>query len=776
MIFLAILLAQAHGSYLANCPSRSSLESAANAIGKIARQNDGELCAKADPDPSVDAQTKLLGLIRDAAVARLDRFKVSGMDVASMRERHARLRALQSLRHSTLVDSPTGLRLSPAVELKGPPGLPRPDPLQKEDVELAQRGYQSDIDLINKRLAGVTGAERRRLITELASPLQKRIRDAGQVGYAQIISIDPSQLFISSAHPTDGELNKGHARFIDDARDTATKLRKMDTTPGGDALGLIFFGPAVIETIKTRPEMCGAYQALLARARQSERFRSFANAGLGLAAGGVCLASGVLSAGTLTAACFALSLGEFGIASFSSAQSYRELEVLYGGLMQGASVADYEDKQRESQRYLMAAGLSGVGAAGALGGIRSGLIAAERESVIETAHLIGKGQVGRDGTPARVGNYTKDHIRQKIAELKRSRHIDREERKELIRSGRVGIRDADGLRSAEDKLAVLDSEDLRHLKPDTIKDLKARLQACVNKSLNCEDTFKAIAEAFDLETKPRLARIEELEQKITSRAEETKDEATFNTLIESLDKLAECKKNPLAPECVEVIADASNHVPELRVALQGPPPPPPPSSTNPLPAQSVTAPPAAPRKVLGLKAAPPKVVNNQALPSAPNPQRPWTSSAMPIEELPKLTFLTEENRFNLKRFLEAVSRDEQTIYRRRTAEKYGSSSERFKDPSYTPVDDLNKTLENLLGRHVQVVQDGTKISLVSRSRNLSVQLDPISRYFTVTGISPITNRQAKYIYFERTPEGTLTPHQNAWVPEQDFLKYSHFGY
>ena len=62
----------------------------------------------------------------------------------------------------------------------------------------------------------------------------------------------------------------------------------------------------------------------------------------------------------------------------------------------------------------------------------------QQVEALQRAHLVGKGQIGKDGTPARIGNYTSAQLRDKIKIL-RDAGFSRAERRKLMKDGVVGI-------------------------------------------------------------------------------------------------------------------------------------------------------------------------------------------------------------------------------------------------------------------------------------------------------------------------------------------------
>lgn len=71
-----------------------------------------------------------------------------------------------------------------------------------------------------------------------------------------------------------------------------------------------------------------------------------------------------------------------------------------------------------------------------------GRINDQQEVAIQRAHLSGSGQIGRDGKPASVGNYTWEQLRDK-AEILRSAGFSPSETRKLMESGIVGLEPAE---------------------------------------------------------------------------------------------------------------------------------------------------------------------------------------------------------------------------------------------------------------------------------------------------------------------------------------------
>ncbi|HEY1078932.1 MAG TPA: hypothetical protein VGE46_02510, partial [Bdellovibrio sp.] len=81
---------------------------------------------------------------------------------------------------------------------------------------------------------------------------------------------------------------------------------------------------------------------------------------------------------------------------------------------------------------------------------------ATRNAAIKKAHEIGRGQVGEDGTAAKIGNYTFAQKRKKARTLQEAR-ILRSERRKLFESGKVGDGDyIDELIKIEDELGEIE--------------------------------------------------------------------------------------------------------------------------------------------------------------------------------------------------------------------------------------------------------------------------------------------------------------------------------
>lgn len=92
----------------------------------------------------------------------------------------------------------------------------------------------------------------------------------------------------------------------------------------------------------------------------------------------------------------------------------------------------------------------------------------EQIKAIDEAHLIGRGEKGLDGTPARIGNYTRRQLFLKTKRLKKA-GIDRTSRRQLVESGRVGDDESlELLMSFEETLGGLRSDLSKTMKQKTI--------------------------------------------------------------------------------------------------------------------------------------------------------------------------------------------------------------------------------------------------------------------------------------------------------------------
>lgn len=69
---------------------------------------------------------------------------------------------------------------------------------------------------------------------------------------------------------------------------------------------------------------------------------------------------------------------------------------------------------------------------------RATLITNEEMEAVQEAHLVGIGEDGADGTPARIDNYTKSQLRRK-AKILKAAGFSQKEREALIRDGFVGL-------------------------------------------------------------------------------------------------------------------------------------------------------------------------------------------------------------------------------------------------------------------------------------------------------------------------------------------------
>ncbi|MBX3016925.1 MAG: hypothetical protein KF767_03470 [Bdellovibrionaceae bacterium] len=312
----------------------------------------------------------------------------------------------------------------------------------------------------------------------------KKLNDGVEANQAQIASRNPLVRYLKSANPTAAEIQKAKDEVLADTKKSVERIEaiKLDNNISSDAESLLLMGGSVQTVLAKNPGLCSGYRTTFENFKKSDRYRSIATAGLAIAGGVTCLGAAYASLGTLGAACFVAT------ASLTAGSAERYMQVasqtsaLQAGLL--GNSAKYEDilaKQREANGLLVETGLSAMGLKFGLGaGIRtadSSVVAAEtgarqlaadvvkaetlaanarrfeaadkgagvlgrqltatQRDAVESAHVVGRGQLGKDGTPAGVGNYTWAQLREKQRILKEAGFSDADIR-QLMEKGVVG--------------------------------------------------------------------------------------------------------------------------------------------------------------------------------------------------------------------------------------------------------------------------------------------------------------------------------------------------
>lgn len=313
----------------------------------------------------------------------------------------------------------------------------------------------------------------------------KKLKDAAEINQAEIASNNPLTRYIQSANPTAADIENAKKALLADTKKAIEKIESIsfEGTLSSDAESLLLMSGSVQGVLQKNPALCGGYRTAFEKFQQNERFRSMVNGGLAVAGTATCIGAAYFSAGILGAACFVST------ASLTAGSAERYWQVAdQAGSLNAASLgkgAKYDDvlaKQREANGLLVETGLSAAGLKFGLGtkGVRaaeSGLATAEvnarrvaddalaapalaaktpkyesttkatgvlgRElsdaqiEAVESAHRVGRGLPGKDGTPAGVGNYTWAQLREKQKLLKSAGFRDDEIRR-LMEKGVVG--------------------------------------------------------------------------------------------------------------------------------------------------------------------------------------------------------------------------------------------------------------------------------------------------------------------------------------------------
>jgi hypothetical protein len=366
----------------------------AEQIAENARYANGEICSLSGDDASPEEQSQLLDDIRKETLARMEKLKFPLTDqmlndgpkqVAQMRSFMALTTAEVNLPSDTAtlqsMTLPTDkvIDLTLPVNLHNPVGLPDPAPFTQAEMSAARQGLKVNLEILraNTRVRSIEETANQvaagnnpevpvaAMIGDMKRAEEEKIQAMGQVGFSEVVSQNPYLLFVTKANPSRADLQAAHAAYVKSINEQQKTLRELSLKPPDKAaLSLIFFGPSVAAVLKKSRNNCWPFNALKAKAERELQVRNLTNLGLGLAAGATCVVAGALSFGALGAACFALSAGELATGVMAASDAGAEANVLYGNILQGGDIEQYQERRSDALAFSVGAGLSALGTLG----------------------------------------------------------------------------------------------------------------------------------------------------------------------------------------------------------------------------------------------------------------------------------------------------------------------------------------------------------------------------------------------------------------------------
>ena len=296
----------------------------------------------------------------------------------------------------------------------------------------------------------------RRELRKSTWKIQKEAKDA----YFEITSEMPLLGYLKTGNPNKKELDEAFTKMEEKLSDL---LKEAKDSEGDEGL-LLSFKPLVEELLREDKNYCLVAEKARIKAEKDESLENWMMLGAGVMAAVPCFITGPI--GTSVCLTAGVALGVVGYKEAQLATKKSLGRALTG--KQFETMAGLNEKEKEE---LLAKLFLPLGAWGTVAGparAASGAIAkavtgsrrafsskslAERKRLgeqslgkslnknqvraLERTHRVGLGQQGKDGTPARIGNYTEAQLREKSKILKQA-GFSRAERQKLIKDGVVG--------------------------------------------------------------------------------------------------------------------------------------------------------------------------------------------------------------------------------------------------------------------------------------------------------------------------------------------------
>lgn len=191
--------------------------------------------------------------------------------------------------------------------------------------------------------------------------------------------------------------------------------------------------------------------------------------------------------------------------------------VVAKGAVKGIAGAKYVAKL--AKQKVLPSSVKAVAALSRNVGIQEGI-------AIEKAHRIGRGEAGADGTPARVGNYTRQQIREKARKLKEA-GVGKSDRRKLMENGVVG--DNNWLETAIKLDGDLENFGTVSWKMKNGPQLQSEIEKLREELLAALDN-PATAESKIAEIKQKLEQLRKANQQVATSSAELKAVTTSENL------------------------------------------------------------------------------------------------------------------------------------------------------------------------------------------------------------------------------------------------------
>ena len=284
--------------------------------------------------------------------------------------------------------------------------------------------------------------------------MQKEAKD----DYFEITSEMPLLGYLKTGNPNKKELSEAFTKMEENLKNL---LKEARDSKGEWAL-LLSFKPLVEELLREDKDYCLVAEKARIKAEKDESLKNWMMLGAGVLAAVPCFITGPVGASICLTAGVAL-----GVTGYKETQSVTKKSL--GRALTGKQFETMAELDEKEKKEFLAKLFLPLGAWGTTARVASGAIAkavtgsrrvvsskslAERKRLgekslgkslskkqmmaLEKAHRVGLRQKGKDGTPARIGNYTEAQLREKSRILKQA-GFSKVEIRTLMEDGIVGL-------------------------------------------------------------------------------------------------------------------------------------------------------------------------------------------------------------------------------------------------------------------------------------------------------------------------------------------------
>ena len=329
-----------------NCPAELRAAGPATVAAQIqtgARATAGDPCPDHKASGSDEEQSQLLEAIRKGTLARINKTieRTESVDPARLADKYVQMRIFMSLRDARVRVDPKGrLVVEPALSFAH-----RADFASLADLKPNERA------MLDKQIAPLVDAANARFTrghdARAGKDLLDQLRAQGANGYTRAIAEEPALLYAEfQPTSTDEQLriiaaNRGKSpinfkdandSYREDLKNGLRDLPQLEVRPPrGAVVGMVYFGPAVADVVRARPELCAAFHSLLQKAGRLKRVQntlSWATVSLD----SLCVRGPIKFFSMVGVGCLAVAAATSYAVGNMAAAEFEHQQLLYGGV------------------------------------------------------------------------------------------------------------------------------------------------------------------------------------------------------------------------------------------------------------------------------------------------------------------------------------------------------------------------------------------------------------------------------------------------------------